>query len=195
MVKMVELKMKFNYMYGGEEMVYEKLHKNSKKSWFIARIIWAVIISTIIFIIRKVLLEELNLEELNSGFEFLINIISLVVIGGSLLNAIVYPIIEYKQWKYCIDEDKIEFSEGIFFVKTIFVPIVRIQHVEIKEGPINRILKLADVIINTAGGSHKIPNLEINKAKDIGLYLNNKVKKKVEDLNEKIIEEKEEENV
>lgn len=184
-------------------MQYEKLHKNSIKSWFFARIIGTIIISVILLTARYFLIKN-NFELLTfKGVKLGIEIFIGTVIFLSLLEAIIYPIFEFKQWSYLIDEDKIEFQEGIFFRKTVLIPIVRIQHIEFKQGPINRFLKLADVEINTAGGTHKIPNIELCRAEEISRYLNNKVKEKVEEeksgqdleVDEKILSEKEEDNV
>ena len=156
-------------------MEYEKLHPNSIKSWVIARLITAFIIGVPLLIWRV----RVDFKEGGVGA----TIATIFVIGVTillLLNTIIYPAIEYKQWKYAITEDKIEFSKGIFYIKTVTIPIIRIQHIQMNQGPINRSLKLADIEIATAGGMHKIPNLELEKAEEISEYLKSRVQEKVE---------------
>lgn len=180
-------------------MKYEKLNKNAIKSWFIARVIFTVIIMGILLTVRYFLI-KINSESEVFRLVKLWGEVSIgIILLFSLLNSIIYPIIEFKQWWYLIDEDKIEFQEGIFFKKTVLIPIVRIQHIEFNQGPINRCLKLADIVINTAGGTHKIPNIELERAEEISSHLNNKVKEKVQieklDINEETLLEGEYNNV
>lgn len=161
-------------------MNYEKLHKNSKKSWFISRAIVFVFIGIPILALRFLIIKDVLYSEevaLGVGFDISIGIIVLFL----LLNTLVYPSFEYKQWKYAITKDKVEFSEGIFFIKTVIIPIVRIQHIQVNQGPINRWLGLASIVISTAGGIHKIPNIELAKAEEISELLKNKVKERVEE--------------
>ena len=42
-------------------------------------------------------------------------------------------------------------TEGVFFKKSVTIPIVRIQNINLSEGPVNRKFNLADVKIGTAG--------------------------------------------
>ena len=156
-------------------MEYEKLHPNSIKSWVIARVITTLIIGVPLLIWRVMA----DFKEGGVGATiatiFVVGVIILL-----LLNTIIYPAIEYKQWRYAITKDKIEFSEGIFYIKTVVIPIIRIQHIQMNQGPINRSFKLADIQIATAGGMHKIPNIELERAEEISEYLKNKVQEKVE---------------
>lgn len=161
-------------------MDYEKLHESSKKSWFIARLITTLIVG-VIFLVGRFLLTRITEESGANEYLLIGNVVMIIIFIFLLLNTLIYPTFEYKQWKYIITEDKVEFSEGIFFTEKITIPIVRVQHIQINQGPINRWLKLADITISTAGGQHKIPNIHISKAEEIGEYLKNKIKEKVEE--------------
>ncbi|MGG7162468.1 PH domain-containing protein [Clostridium ihumii] len=164
-------------------MDYNKLNANSKKSWFIARLITTIIFSGVLIGGKWFLRDYFDLGWITK-YSFVINLIIAIILGLLLLNTLLYPIIEYKQWKYAITDDKIDFSEGIFSIKRTVIPIIRVQHIKINQGPINRMFKLADVEIVTAGGSHRIPNIEIQKAEEICEYLKSKIKIKVENDNE-----------
>ncbi|MGL5151129.1 MAG: PH domain-containing protein [Clostridium sp.] len=160
-------------------MDFEKLNEKSKKSWLIARGI-STIITGIIFVIGRIILEKKASPEFVDDFGIFINIGMGLIMIILLLDTFVYPYFEYKQWSYSITKDKIEFTEGIFFIKRVVIPIVRVQHIQVNQGPINRMLALGDVTICTAGGNHKIPNLDIKRAEEISGYLKNKVQEKVE---------------
>ncbi|WP_251862229.1 PH domain-containing protein [Clostridium sp. Marseille-Q2269] len=164
-------------------MEYSKLDTNAMKSWFISRGIATIIVTAVLFIIQWFFTKKIPVNFFinhSFGIKIFIGIIGLIL----LLNFILYPFIEYKQWRYVITKDKIEFSEGIYYIKTTIIPIIRVQHIRINQGPVNRMLNLANVDIFTAGGSHTIPNLNIEKANEIGKYLKEKIKEKV-DKNDK----------
>ncbi len=160
-------------------MEYNRLNINSKKSWLIARGITTVIITSILFIGKWFLKSKLDFQWI-IDYEVYVNIGIAIIMIILLLNTFLYPIIEYKQWKYLITDDKVDFTEGIYSTSRIIIPIIRIQHIKVEQGPINRIFNLANIQIVTAGGSHIIPNIEMEKAEEISEYLKNKIRKKVE---------------
>ncbi|NFN17464.1 hypothetical protein FDB52_00650 [Clostridium botulinum] len=161
-----------------------KLHKNAIKSWVISRSIGTILflfISLTAFYIMKSKF-EIHWVIRNEKYILLaVGIIGLL----SIIDVIVNPIIEYKTWVYELTSDKIDFTQGIFTKKRTIVPIIKIEHIKINRGPINSKLGLANIEIFTAGGSHEIPNIEVKVAEEIGEYLNNKIKEKVEEFNEK----------
>ena len=57
--------------------------------------------------------------------------------------------------------------------------IVRIQNINLSEGPVNRKFNLADVKIGTAGGSYKIPNLDKEEVEKIREFLRIKINENV----------------
>ncbi|MBK1813254.1 PH domain-containing protein [Clostridium sp. YIM B02505] len=158
-------------------METNKLNINAIKSWFISRAIGTVVVSIILIGGTYLLRTKFDFLEGTASIYLYIGIA--IIIGLLLLNTIVYPKLEYKQWTYSVTKDKIEFSEGIYWVKTVVIPIVRVQHIKINQGPINRSFGLADLQIFTAGGAHKIPNIEMAKAEEISEFLKDKVKEKV----------------
>ena len=102
-----------------------------------------------------------------------------IVLLAQLANLIVYPIIEYIQWQYLVDDDRIEIKKGIFWRSHTIIPISRIQHVSSKSGPLQNMFGLASVQINTAGGVHSIDELNKEVAKEICDKLKNIVNLKV----------------
>lgn len=92
-----------------------------------------------------------------------------------IITPFLYPAIEYRQWGYVITEDRVEIKHGIFFIQTTIIPIVRIQHVTISQGPINRHLGISAITINTASGVFKIEGLSDENAKIITQSLKSKL--------------------
>lgn len=63
----------------------------------------------------------------------------------------IHAVIRFRIWRYEIREDELYLERGVLTrVKTI-VPYVRIQHVDSRRGPIERLLRLATTVVYTAG--------------------------------------------
>lgn len=161
-------------------MEYNRLNSKAKTSWFLGRLITTLIIATIL-IGGYFTLKEVFHFGFVIRYKTPIIIVIILILILLLINTFIYPIIEYNQWKYMITEDKVDFTEGIYYTKRTIVPIIRIQHIKVEEGPINKFFKLANITLGTAGGSHVIPNIEIEKAKEISDYLKDRIKEKVEE--------------
>ena len=162
-----------NRKVGDLTLNYEKLDKQAKKSWLISRLITLFVISVIMISIRVFLADKLGNKST------IVTTIIVFIILLLAINAILYPEIEYNQWRYCIYEDCIELIHGIIFTKNTVIPLVRIQHIKTSQGPVNRKLGLSNIEIFTAGGSHEIPNIKKEKADEISMFLKDKVQIKI----------------
>ncbi|RXZ81856.1 hypothetical protein EBB07_12625 [Paenibacillaceae bacterium] len=84
---------------------------------------------------------------------------AVLAICQSVLEIVIWPKLKYNQWRYEITENEIELKHGIVFRKRTSIPMIRIQHVDTKQGPLLRRFGLATVTFSTAAGSHEIPAL------------------------------------
>lgn len=78
--------------------------------------------------------------------------------------------------QYAIREQDIHFQAGLFFRKLVSQPILRVQHIELKRGPIERKAGLATLQVFSAGGvSHtfEIPGLDYEKAISLRKFIIN----------------------
>lgn len=103
--------------------------------------------------------------------------------GATLLIWIINFIIitkAYNKKKYALRERDIIYLNGLFWSKRIAIPFNRIQHAEVKQGPIERFYGLHNLKIFTAGGSSSdlsIPGLK----EETALKLKNFILEKVEE--------------
>ncbi len=154
-----------------KEELFQKLDPKIITSWKISRWIrfgiFAVImaIPTVILFISEVP-KEVMIPTL---------IIDALILGYLTVTPFLYPAIEYRQWKYSISEDRVLIKHGIFFIQTTIIPVIRIQHVTISQGPIKRKLGISTIQINTASGGFKIEGLSDDNAKSIAESLKNKL--------------------
>lgn len=144
-------------------MNYQKPDPRAVKGWRIAEgIAFAVLV-----LIAAGALAVLWLSGWTSWWRYVIG-------GGAVLAAAaqgiamwVLPKIEYRQWGYLIEEDKVVIRHGIFFVKKSIVPIIRIQNITMSQGPINRRLGLYKLELSLASGCFEIVGLDRETAETI----------------------------
>lgn len=76
----------------------------------------------------------------------------------------------YRNWSWMLDETELIIDHGIVFKLTRVIPRIRVQHVVISSGPIDRFLGLRQVSIFTAGtreADAKIPGLAEDTAEEL----------------------------
>ncbi|MBF7074860.1 PH domain-containing protein [Glaciecola sp. MH2013] len=76
--------------------------------------------------------------------------------------------------QYAIREHDVHFHSGLFFRRLVSQPIMRIQHIEIARGPIERSAGLATLQVYSAGGANhafQIPGLVHEQAIQLRQYI------------------------
>lgn len=79
----------------------------------------------------------------------------LVVLGPMLLIwawAGSYPYLAYPKKSYMLREYDITYTTGLIWQKEITITYNRIQHIEVSQGPIEKLFKLSSLQLFTAGG-------------------------------------------
>jgi hypothetical protein len=96
-------------------------------------------------------------------------VIALAVIAAAAawLEIDVVPKVRMARFRYAIREDEIELLHGIIIRKRTLIPMVKIQHVDTKQGPILRRYGLLAVTFSTAAGNHEIPALDAARAEEV----------------------------
>lgn len=101
--------------------------------------------------------------------------IVLITLFSSVVTALGFP-----RKGYLVREQDISFQRGLITYKLTTVPFNRIQHVEVNQGVIAKLLKLSSVKIYTAGGSMSdlsIPGLPVSEAHKLKAFLSDKISK------------------
>ncbi|MEM7018019.1 MAG: PH domain-containing protein [Pseudomonadota bacterium] len=102
----------------------------------------------------------------------------ITLVSGSVWLFIVFTVIYNKLADpiktYALREHDLSYSEGLIFKKIITQPISRIQHIELKRGPIERKIGLATLQVFSAGGAMHtfvIPGLALNDAEQLRQFI------------------------
>jgi len=75
---------------------------------------------------------------------------------------------------YTLRELDFHYTSGLFFRKIVSQPITRIQHIELKRGPIERKVGLATLQVFSAGGemhTFQIPGLPVDTAQQLRQFI------------------------
>ena len=62
-----------------------------------------------------------------------------------------YPARAYRAWGYRVEERVLEIRSGVWFRVVRFLPLSRLQHVDLHRGPLERAHGLASLTLHTAG--------------------------------------------
>lgn len=79
-----------------------------------------------------------------------------------LLGIWLLPRRRYEAWAFLQGEDELTVRHGMMVRKLTVVPFGRVQHTDVTRGPLQRMLGLATLVLNTAGtlgSSVKLPGL------------------------------------
>ncbi|GAC17232.1 PH domain-containing protein [Paraglaciecola arctica] len=103
---------------------------------------------------------------------FLPFVIFAVAILGFLITWFSYARDQVKS--YTLRELDLHYTSGLFFRKVVSQPITRIQHIELKRGPIERKAGLATLQVFSAGGemhTFEIPGLPVDTAQQLRQFI------------------------
>ncbi|HEK9099789.1 PH domain-containing protein [Bacillus pfraonensis] len=94
----------------------------------------------------------------------------------------IFPKIRQRYYSYRLNDEELEIQHGMFTVKRVLVPMIRVQHVTIEQGPIMRKHGLAELQISTAATSHSIPGLKMREAEQLKRQIGELAKVSDEDV-------------
>ncbi len=67
--------------------------------------------------------------------------------------SVVMPTLSFQRWAYTRREHDLLIARGVLVRTVTSVPVLRVQHVDVRQGPLERSLGLARLAIYTASGS------------------------------------------
>ena len=90
---------------------------------------------------------------------------AVVVLGFVVVG--VAPGLRWRMWRYEIRPDEVDLQRGILWIERTLVPLARIQHVDTRQGPLQRRYGLSTVVFYTAAGPNQIPELSTPVAAEV----------------------------
>jgi len=91
------------------------------------------------------------------GLAMVLPISAAVLIAGVLIlfqagMAVFWPTLEYDAFRYSVREEDLLVQSGVIFRRWSSIPLTRIQHVDTRQGPLERLLGLSRLLVFTAAG-------------------------------------------
>ncbi|HET7479793.1 MAG TPA: PH domain-containing protein [Rubrobacteraceae bacterium] len=90
-----------------------------------------------------------------------------VVLALIVLAVGVMPGLRWRRWRYEIRPEEVDLQRGVYWVSRTLVPLARIQHVDTRQGPLQRRFGLSTVVFYTAAGPNQIPELSAPIAAEV----------------------------
>ncbi|MEI4619941.1 PH domain-containing protein [Bacillus pfraonensis] len=137
-----------------------EIHPNMLKVWRIHALIEAGVLVSIVLAYLFFMIQF-------HWWGWLFGVLVTVTIVYAPLDYFTFPALRQRYYSYRLDEEEIEIQKGMFVVKRVLVPMIRVQHVTIEQGPIMRKYELAELQISTAATAHSIPGLTKREAEEL----------------------------
>lgn len=138
-----------------------RLHPRIRLLWLLRAAIFALVVGVAVAFVARAVPFALPVGP----------ILVAVVVGGAVLSVgVAGALLRYRAWEYEIRDDSLYLERGVLTKVTTVVPFVRIQHVDARRSPIERIIGLASTIVYTAGSRGadvSVPGLTPENADDL----------------------------
>jgi membrane protein YdbS with pleckstrin-like domain len=93
-----------------------------------------------------------------------------VLVLSQAVLALLWPTLEYEAFSYTVRTDDLLVQSGVIFKRWSSIPLSRIQHVDTRQGPLERMLGLSRLLVFTAAGMSadgSIPGLATDVAESM----------------------------
>ena len=99
-----------------------------------------------------------------ASFVGILPVLAVLALAGFVIG--VAPGLRWRRWRYEIRPDEVDLQRGILWISRTLVPLARIQHVDTRQGPLQRRFGLSTVVFYTAAGPNQIPELSTPVAEE-----------------------------
>lgn len=109
-----------------------------------------------------------GIAQRESGLPVLLGLVPLALL--LLYPALVAPARRYRAWGYALGDDELRIAHGVWTRTETHVPLARVQHVDVSQGPLERGCGVCRLILHTAGTANSrvvLPGLARDTAEGI----------------------------
>jgi membrane protein YdbS with pleckstrin-like domain len=127
----------------------------------VRRLWWTTAALTALPIIVAVLLVDVFI-----GVPLPTGVLPVVVTIAAVAVAWGLPVLRFNRWRYALRADDLWLRRGVLWTTTSVIPYARLQFVDTKQGPLDRLFGLAQLVVYTAavGTSGHLPGLRADAA-------------------------------
>lgn len=81
------------------------------------------------------------------------------IAGFALFTIWILPQRRFERWGYQLLPDRLRVARGLMFRVDTVVPFVRVQHIDVSQGPVERMFNVSTLTVHTAGTHNSIVDL------------------------------------
>lgn len=88
------------------------------------------------------------------------------VAAAGAVTAALLPVLRYRRWRYALRAHDLWIRQGVLWVTISVIPFARLQFVDTRQGPLDRLFGLSQLVVHTAalGTSGQLPGLDAEEA-------------------------------
>ena len=117
------------------------------------RVGWALTVIPVV--IGAVAVDRLIISN-ETGFGGFLTVASVLL---AVMLVVVTPQRQYRNWGYTLGSDALRVARGYLFHTDTIVPFVRVQHIDVGQGPVERMFGVSHLVVHTAGTDNSIVTL------------------------------------
>lgn len=123
--------------------------------WVTSRVFGAVFLSVFGGFLVQAVGGGLGYVELPGAFPFgiareaVLGAVGTFLLVGGVVVA--HALLYYRSWRYEVRTDSLSLTRGVFTRVQTVAPYVRVQHIDTRRGPVERLLGLSTLVVYTAG--------------------------------------------
>jgi membrane protein YdbS with pleckstrin-like domain len=147
-----------------------KLDRRITRVWRLSAVVNVVIWSLLLLLVVGILwlvFDVLSGVEYRAAVDALglvTLIIAVLIVVAFVVFVVLIPKVRWMRWSFEVSDEEIDIHRGIFWRRRIIIPLIRVQNVDTRQGPIMRANGLASFTAATAAGEHEIPGLAVAEA-------------------------------
>ena len=125
------------------ELPQGRLNPKVKSVWRIRSLIGSGLLSLTLIIAALITAIALRYQ---GAWPWLLFVVVLVLcVAYMVLRVIIIPNLAFSRWRYAVNQDEVDLVHGVIIRRRSIIPLVRVQHVETKQGPVLKANGLASV--------------------------------------------------
>lgn len=98
-----------------------------------------------------------------------LRVLALLLAVGIGATAVIMPRLRYRHFRYGVLDDVLHVHSGVLVRSQAAVPLFRLQHIDLTQGPLDRLLELQRVVIHTASPAADVtlPGIQAGEAPEL----------------------------
>lgn len=141
------------------------LHPRVVRAWRVRGLVWPPAVALLLLLGTGIVVETMPAWLLPAVIAAAAATLAVVLVAAPL---------RYRAWGWAVREADVFLRRGVLIRTTSIVPYARIQHVDTRRGPVDRWLRLATLVIYTAGvrgAVLEVPGLDAEEAEALRDHL------------------------